>query len=149
MVKAKRSAPRIELRPRLCHIGPAPNLATGLGVTLGGPRMLGRSTEKSGRGAAWIARLLGVQEVRSSNLLAPTFYNYCRNPAYLLHQATGQASPHRRPGFLSGNLRFPAKPRSAVRAGGAIVVVVGPIFSHSWLTIGAPARFSLMILPLP
>lgn len=29
-------------------------------------------SEESGRGAAWIARLLGVQEVRSSNLLAPT-----------------------------------------------------------------------------
>ena len=28
--------------------------------------------ENSGRGAAWIARLLGVQEVGSSNLPAPT-----------------------------------------------------------------------------
>lgn len=33
------------------------------------------SLHRSGRGATWIARLLGVQEVGGSNPLAPTLFN--------------------------------------------------------------------------
>lgn len=56
------------------------------GVFGGSPRILGsildffpempiNSLHRSGRGATWIARLLGVQEVGGSNPLAPTLYD--------------------------------------------------------------------------
>jgi hypothetical protein len=50
---------------------------------------------QSGRGAAWLARYLGVVEVASSNLVAPTSYNpdmlkmrsvRIRNTAQILHK---------------------------------------------------------------
>ena len=62
---------------------------------------LGLRAERSGRGAAWLARLLGVQEVAGSNPVAPT--------NALLAAPTGVAAASPPPAALSASLPNPVR----------------------------------------